>query len=561
MSIASRQGLPVLAGLVFAAILTDPAEIGLASAAAPPAGSAAGTRVMLVALGDSLTHGTMNATNNQVNTVNAYLQKVADQLATVVDLRFKQPFYDFDEKRLKPFSIPTNHGIDGADSFTLEGLEYHKRIGTTEDVLSTGLLCDRPLLTKNADDYDKVLYPINLIAGSPLSQVDAAVWSLTQGARLQRAQKAIGVLWIGNNDSSTAALGNGGANPEVQPIPFDQVKSELKPALRYLLNFARSKGEVSFEPYSQAMIERNLTDVSDFTDQFDHLLNRLTTETAGSPADIDWLVFTLPYYSAVGYLIDSEDMEFYLRKFDPTYTVPPSFKRMTDPINHPLDGDRVSLLTFGMMISLMGTGHSAAEVNAVLDDGGVQRDGIVLSEAEQRFIMARIDAFNLAIKNVSASYGPKVHVLDVGAFLNSRLAGDTPVIVGGRQLSRKWSRGSAFSLDGVHPGYTGQALIANYVLDQTNTLFGWNAPTYDLAAILATDPYVDQDGDGWVPGPHDPASGITQLLFLLTDPNDADATQQAQIPADVWDQISDILLKQVLGIASVEREARRVGIR
>jgi hypothetical protein len=148
----------------------------------------------------------------------------------------------------------------------------------------------------------------------------------------------------------------------------------------------------------------------------------------------------------------------------------------------------------------------------------------------------------------------------VGGYLNSGLAGDTPVVVDGRALSRKWSRGSAFSLDGVHPGYTGQSLIANYVLQHANSIFGWNAPTYDLAQVLATDPYVDQDRDGWVPGPDHPSTGITSLLFLLRDPNDTDATQQVQIPADVWDQISAVLLKEALGIHSIAKEAERMGI-
>jgi hypothetical protein len=545
-------------GIVLAAIAAYPAAVGGTAAA-----SGGGDKWVLVGLGDSLTHGTMNATNNSVNTDNAYLQRVADKLATVLDLRFTQPLYDFTEKRMKPFIIPTNLGVDGADSFTMEGLEYYKRVAATQNVPSTGLVCDRALLTQKADDYDKVLYPINLLARKPVTQVDAAVWTLTEGVKRPRADKALVVLWIGNNESSLAALGGGGANPQFEPFPFDEVKSELKPAVRYLLSYGERTGQISFQPYTQASIERNLTDLADFTSQLDHLLGRFTSETAGSGAEIEWLVFTLPYYSAVGYLIDSEDLEFYLRKFDPSYTVPASFKRVAppgQPITDPFQGDRVSLLTFGFMTSLMATGHSVAEVNALLDDNGQQRDGIVMSEAEERYIMERIDGYNAAIRSVAACYGPKVHVLDVGAYINDAFAGNTPVVVDGHTLSRKWSRGGGFSLDGVHPGYTGQSLIANYVLQQANALFGWNAPQYDLAQVLATDPYFDHDGDGWVAGPNDPAFGITQLLFLLRDTDDTDATSGAQIPADVWDQISNILLHQALGIPALAHEAARVGI-
>jgi len=547
-----------LCGLVFAAALTDPAAIRGAAAGTP------GERVLLVALGDSLTQGTMNATDNSVNTENAYVQRIADKLKTVVNLRFTQPLLDFTEKRMRPFLIPTNLGVDGSDSFTMEGIEYHKRVGAAQDFVSPSLLCDRPLLTRRADLYDKVLYPINLLARQPVSQVDAAVWTLTQGVKLQRAKRALVVLWIGNNDSSTAALGGGGANPQFQPLPFHQVASELKPALRYLLRFAERKGQVSFEPYTQAAIERNLTDLSDFTAQYDHLLHRLTTETAGSSADVDWLVLTLAYYNAVGYLIDSEDLEFYIGKYIPGYTVPASFARVADPgqpITDPLRGDRISLLTFGFMISLAATGHSAQEVNAVLDDNGTQQDGLVLNQAEQQFIMSRIDGFNNAIRTVAASYGPKVHLVDVGPYLNAGLTGQTPIFAGSKQLSRKWSRGASFSLDGVHPSYTAQSLIANFVLQRINDLFGFNSPLYDLGQVLPTDPYYDRDGDGWVPGTNDPAFGITKLLFFLRDTDDTDATKQAQIPADVWDQISAILLHQLLGIPALAREAARMGIR
>jgi len=555
MSTARHLAPPALGGLVLAAVLTDPTAIGGAAAAA-----GAGDRVVLVGLGDSLTHGTMNATNNSVNTENAYLQRVADKLKTVLDLRFTQPLYDFTETRMKPFVIPTNLAVDGADSFSVEGLEYHKRVGAPgpENTLSAGLMCDRSLLTAKADDYDKVLYPINLLARKPVSQIDAAAWTLTQGVKLQRADRALVVVWIGNNDSSLAALGGGGANPEFEPMPFHQIRKKLKPAVRYLLRFGEQSGQVSFAPYTQAAIERNLTDLADFTAQYDHLLSRLTTESAVSSAHVDWLVLTLAYYNAVGYLIDSEDLEFYIGKYIPGYTVPASFARVPD--TDPLLGDRISLLTFGFMVSLAATGAGAAEINEVLDDHGTQQDGMVLNQAEQQFIMSRIDGFNAAIRSLAASY-PKVHVVDVGPYLNGAMTGNPPVFAGSHQLTRKWSRGAGFSLDGVHPSYTAQSLIANFVLDRINQLFGFGAPRYDLAQVIATDPYADQDGDGWVPGTNDPAHGITQLLFLLRDTDDTDPSKQAQIPADVWDQISAILLRQLLGIPALAREAERVGIR
>ncbi len=97
-------------------------------------------------------------------------------------------------------------------------------------------------------------------------------------------------------------------------------------------------------------------------------------------------------------------------------------------------------------------------------------------------------------------------------------------------------------MDGVHPGYTGQAIIANYILKQMNETIGLAAPLYDLSELIQHDPYIDNDGDGWVPGPQYQANGFTELLFLFKDPNDSDPKVQPDLPSDVWSLVSDIIL-------------------
>jgi hypothetical protein len=97
----------------------------------------------------------------------------------------------------------------------------------------------------------------------------------------------------------------------------------------------------------------------------------------------------------------------------------------------------------------------------------------------------------------------------------------------------------------VHPGYTGHALIANMVLEGLNAGLGLNAPGYDLSTVMASDVYVDRDGDGWVPGPDYQPTGLTELLFLFRDPDDADPQVQVQLPDDVWDEISNVLLQEL----------------
>lgn len=530
---------------------------------APPSIGASETTpaVVLLALGDSLTHGTMDATNNALNTLQAYLQRVADALGQVLPLTFSQPLFSIQEERLRPFRVPTNLGVDGADAFSLEGIEYYKRAGVDESFVTEAYLCGKLLPPFLEDTYDKVLYPINLLARRAVSQLDAAIWHLQRLAA--NGGKAVVVFWVGNNDSSTAALGSGGRNPSYLPMPFELVEPELTPALRVLLHVAQQQGALSFAPYTMAAIERNLTALQDFVNQYDHLLARLETEVQLAAGQMELLLLTLPYYSAVGYLFDSDDLEFYLQKLNPAYTVPSTFKRVAPPggpITDPLAGDRVSVLTFGLMYALLSSGYTVDYVNRALEIDGQQRDDLVLSEDEQGVIRVRIDGFNAAIAAAAAARGPHVHLVDIGQHLNDVLTGVTPIVIDGRTFSRKWMRGSSFTFDGVHPGYTGQAFIANFVLARLNEALGLAAPLYDLSAILASDPYVDRDGDGWVPGPVYTASGLTELLFLFKDPHDGDATVQPVLPPDVWQRISQVLLEEILGISSVQQVAERLGV-
>jgi hypothetical protein len=514
---------------------------------------------VLIGLGDSLTHGTMDAANNTTNTSNAYLQRVRDLLAQQIEVLFTQPFFDdVTGDRVNPFDTPTNVGVDGEDSFSIEGLEYYKRAGTTESLPSPSLMVDKWLPSQLEDTHDKVLYPFNVLARRPMTQMDSAEWLLREVMPASGLTRALVVYWIGNNDSSTAALGYGGANPTFMPIPAEQLKPVMPLTARLLLA-AEAQGQLSLQPYTAASIDRNLTAIDDFHAQQLHLLSRLTT--AGNGLNQQVFVLTVPYYSSIGYLMDSDDLEYYFRKIDPAYTVPPSFARVAEPgqaITDPTKGDRISLLTFGLMYALLDSGFSSDYVNGVLEQNGQQQDGLVLSEAEQASIRERIDAFNATLQSHAA---PNVHVLDIGGYLNDLLLGNTPLVIDGRQVSRKWIRGGAFTFDGVHPGYTGQALIANLVVEELNEKLGIDAPLASLDAVAATDPYVDRDGDGFAVGPAFSGSGFTEILFLLKDPDDADAQIQPDLPDDVWQLIVRALLKEVLDRApALQPEAERLGL-
>src|SRR5262245_12664685 len=305
--------ITLLGGMVVVAVI---------SGATPPSSAA----WVLIGIGDSLTHGTMNATNNAINTANAYLNRAAAQLAQNISIIFSQPFLNLNETRMSPYEIPTNLAIDGEDSFSVDGLEYYKRAGTTESMPDPKYFADKLLPVQFQDLHDTVLFPINVYARQDTTQMQSAEWLLKR--QNVGTNRALIVYYVGNNDSSTAALGFGGKNPTFMPLPVEQLQPVM-PDVTALLQFAISQGIASEDPYTPAAIDRNLTALGDFAAQQSNLLHRLVN-VSNSP-DRPIFILTLAYYSSVGYLMDSEDLEYYFRKINPSYTVPASFNRVAPP--------------------------------------------------------------------------------------------------------------------------------------------------------------------------------------------------------------------------------------
>jgi hypothetical protein len=198
------------------------------------------------------------------------------------------------------------------------------------------------------------------------------------------------------------------------------------------------------------------------------------------------------------------------------------------------------------MYILLDQGNSVAQVNQILERDGAQRDGMVLSEDEQYHIRERIDSFNEAVKESVLTSTTHVHLIDSATYLNDALTGKISITINDKTLNRKWGRGNSFTLDGVHPGYTAHTLIANFIIEHLNDTLTMNAPLHELSEVMETDPYVDKDGDGWVEGPAYTASGITELLFLFKDPDDSDPTLQPTLPPDIWNYVTNILLREFL---------------
>ena len=441
-------------------------------------------------------------------------------------LKFVQPLLDESQNRINPLTVPTNLGVDGEDIFSLDGWEYGKRVGSGSNYLSDEYFCDRLQPYLFADMHDKVLYPINVLALKKVTQLDSLIWWLKN-----HNGPAWVIFWVGNNDAALATLGLGGSNPMYLPIPYDQIKDKLKPVISYLLSYGRSKGVLAFDPYTPANISRNLTERSDFSSQFDSVISRIPL----SRTTTHFFFLNYPYYCEVGYLMDKEDLQFYLSKLG--YSVP-------------IFNGRVSLLTFICMYALLKDGE-IGRLNQILAD-----NGLILDDTERASIKSRIDNFNSKVNSLT---GSNVHKVPTGEKLNQAFS--SGLEVDGKKLTRNWGRGNAFSFDGVYPNHTVHAYIANIVLEEMAKLNS-KITSYKLASILQNDPYIDHDGDGWMPGPNYKASGRTKILFLFKDYQEGvkgPAVIDTMSSAEVWDVISDALWEEILTIPLIRVEAQRIG--
>jgi lysophospholipase L1-like esterase len=121
--------------------------------------------------------------------------------------------------------------------------------------------------------------------------------------------------------------------------------------------------------------------------------------------------------------------------------------------------------------------------------------GRVLSVAEQAQVRAKVMAFNAeiaaAIADVSATRAVQIAPVDMFALFDQ--VADAGVDIDGNgtpDLTRGYL-GGLFSLDGVHPTRTGQALLANVFIDAINGQFGEHIQRANVARIAVRDRLVN----------------------------------------------------------------------
>lgn len=105
-------------------------------------------------------------------------------------------------------------------------------------------------------------------------------------------------------------------------------------------------------------------------------------------------------------------------------------------------------------------------------------DKWVLSKSEVAELKTATDAYNVTIKALATSKG--LAFVDANAVL-AQVASPVGYTANNYNVTSTYVTGGAFSLDGVHPGPRGYALIANKFLEAINATYGSNLKGVDLS--------------------------------------------------------------------------------
>ena len=109
----------------------------------------------------------------------------------------------------------------------------------------------------------------------------------------------------------------------------------------------------------------------------------------------------------------------------------------------------------------------------------------VLSATDAAAIRSRVAAYNRVIADRAARWGAAY--VDIAALVANLSAHGYSIR---EQILTTAYLGGLFSLDGLHPSYTGHAILANEILDQMKRQLQINLPKVNVAQIAKDDPLV-----------------------------------------------------------------------
>ena len=342
------------------------------------------------------------------------------------------------------------------------------------------------LLQETSDDSEyinELMKPIPAIIRRPVTQLEAA--EFVAGLYPDDTIKII-TLFIGGNDILGTVNAGGGTQLTV-------------PQINAFLNDSAAGHDLD-------SVTANLTTIVD----------RLAAIPNGHV-----FISNLPSVTAIAGLFSNEDIAHLAVYTNPT-------------VNAMAEEEFMGFVPVGGFGMLPGLGGALAAndptlngtITAILAGGG--NDAFSLTADETSIIVKRTEAINAHIAFLS-DHRQNVYLVDMVTFFDDVFSGN--VIIGGVPIERRYG-GGLFSLDGFHPSNTGYALIADVFIDSINTSgLLPEIPNADLETFWATEPYRDNDGDGYVAGPAD-LSIIDPTFISFLDCNDDDPAIFAPFPTD-----------------------------
>jgi hypothetical protein len=219
-----------------------------------------------------------------------------------------------------------------------------------------------------------------------------------------------------------------------------------------------------------------LTPVPEFTADFTELVQRL--DAVGARVAFG----TIPDLTGIGFLVNRQDLIRYLGS------------------DHGLPAGHLTSVVAVFSVRL-----------GLADPGVFSMPNFVLDPAEQAVISNHIAALNNVIRTTAATHG--MAVADIHSLF--QVLSRAPFDFFGRTLNTRFN-GGVFSLDGVHPSNTGQALAASLFIDALNQRYGLGIPQINAATfqwLVLTDPHIDHDGDGRVAGRL--GAGLLETMMAL----------------------------------------------
>jgi GDSL-like Lipase/Acylhydrolase len=218
-----------------------------------------------------------------------------------------------------------------------------------------------------------------------------------------------------------------------------------------------------------------LTPTSAFEASFTEVMDRLAATGA------TLAVANIPDISAVPYFIPAE-------KIAGLAGVPLG---VIGPVLGITNGDFVTLDSLSLALAIL--------ADPAL---GPLPGGSVLTSAEMAQVRAAVDAYNAIIATQARVHGAAL--VDVHRLTDE--IRDRGYVVRGQRLNTDFL-GGIFSLDGIHPTYTGYAIIANEFIHELNAAFGAGIPPVSIEQVAAGDPLV-------LPGKGHPAAvGVRNSLW------------------------------------------------